>query len=496
MTGGLTTVHVRVNDTASGQAVPVRLRLSDAAGRTYPPLGRLARFATGPGQDVGGNLWLDGRAWAVVEGACEIPLPGGRLTVELWRGPEYRPVRQDLDYREGKLALRLAVERWSNLAAQGWYSGDARCHDLTPHAALLEAAAEDLAVVNLLAQEEVHTEGGEAWPVLSTILAFSGQQAALERPGHLVAVNTHNRHPRLGSLGLLHCHRAVYPLAFGGPDGRDDWTLLDWCYQCHRKRGLVVWTYPRREEALAFPGEPLADLILGQVDALEVSPETPAEVLDVWYALLGLGYAVPLVGSSGKHANDRPLGAWRTYAKLKPGEMLGYREWIEAVRAGRTFATAGPLVDFRVDGCDPGAVLEVRAKGERVQVRAEARSVVTYGRLQLVADGRVIAEVRPSGDVARAVIEKDWEVRASGWLAARCVGEPEERLLAHTSPVCLKVAGLPGAGDEGARQMLVGHLRRGEEWVAREARCPTDKHREALHEVFRLAGQRLREARG
>ena len=58
MMAGLHTVHVRVNDAGTGQPTPVRIRLTDAAGNYYPPLGRLAQFATGRGQDVGGNLLL------------------------------------------------------------------------------------------------------------------------------------------------------------------------------------------------------------------------------------------------------------------------------------------------------------------------------------------------------------------------------------------------------------------------------------------------------
>src|SRR5207249_1448541 len=104
---------------------------------------------------------------------------------------------------------------------------DARAHFLTPHAALLEAAAEDLAVVNLLAVECKISAAERSYPAIPNILAFSGQRPALEMPGHMVVINTLNTHPVLGSLGLLNCHRVDYPLSFGGPDGREDWTLAD-----------------------------------------------------------------------------------------------------------------------------------------------------------------------------------------------------------------------------------------------------------------------------
>jgi hypothetical protein len=38
------TVHLRVNDAATGQPTPVRLRISGPDGQTFAPLGRLTRF--------------------------------------------------------------------------------------------------------------------------------------------------------------------------------------------------------------------------------------------------------------------------------------------------------------------------------------------------------------------------------------------------------------------------------------------------------------------
>ncbi len=492
MSAGLTTVHLRVNDAATGHPVPVRVRFSDRDGRTYPPLGRLGRFATGPGLDVGGNVLVAGHAHAVVEGTCEVPLPGGNLSVEVSRGPEYLPLQGEVSYQEGKLALRLALERWVDLRGQGWYSGDTRCHAMTPQAALLEAAAEDLAVVNVLARlETVEDAAAARVSVVRDILAFSGQQAALARPGHLVAVNTHNVHPVLGSLGLLHCHRAVYPLTFGGPDEHDDWTLLDWCYQCHRKKGLVVWTAGGRQAPGAFIGEALADLILGQVDALEVTPDHPDWRIPLWYGLLNCGFRVPLVGGSAKDRNTRSLGAVRTYARLAPGEALSYSGWIDAVRAGRTFVTTGPIVTLQVKDQDPGAVVDAGPDG-RVKIRVEARSALPFDRLQVVASGRVLAEAPGAGALCRAVLEVDQPARDGDWLAARCLGGRGDAVLAHSSPVYIRGAGGGPARDRSAAAGFEEQLEAMLGWVKAEARCPTDKHRAALAGVFTRAREKLR----
>jgi len=486
----LHTVHVRVNDAATGQPTPVRIRLTDAEGNYYPPLGRLAQFATGRGQDVGGNLLLGAKQYAYIDGTCEVPLPAGPIRAEFCKGPEYRPQIVETQLAPGKLALRLSIERWTNLREQGWYSGDTRCHYLSPHAALLEGAAEDLAVVNVLAfQDRIKDQFGASVPALPNILDFSGQQPALEMSGHLVAVNTHNTHPILGSLGLLNTHRVVYPLSFGGPDGADDWTLHDWCGQCHRKGGLVVWTRAWHE-ARDFPlGEPLADLILGDVDAFEIDffADSPFDVLSDWYGLLNCGFRVPLVGGSGKYSNGVALGSMRTYAQLPAAEELTYKRWIEAVRRGATFITNGPLLSLTLGSASPG---------QAVSVRAEARSIVPYDRLELIRNGEIIADAGPTGDLQTARVEI--EVTTGGWIAARCRGShllPQrpapQRVFAHTSPVFFNVAEDKPRAEPTAARRFIGHLDKMLEWVANEARCPTEKHRADLANVFTAARHEL-----
>jgi hypothetical protein len=317
----LHTVHVRVNDAATGQPTPVRIRFASPKGEYFAPLGRLAEFATGPNQDVGGNLRLSVKSFAYIDGSCEVLLPAGPIQVEIDKGPEYRPLHSEFTLNPGKLALRFTVQRWTDQRAERWYSADTRAHCLTPHAALLEGMAEDLAVVNVLAAE-VQLPGPDNIRAIPNILAFSGQQPALARPECLVVVNTHNVHPVLGSLGLLNCHRIVYPLRFGDPGEWDDWSLADWCDQCHRKGGLVIATPAPQRNPDCPLGESLADLVLGKIDAVEITgnADWQAELLPKWYALLSTGHPVPIVGGTGKDSNRVPLGSMRTYARLNAGD--------------------------------------------------------------------------------------------------------------------------------------------------------------------------------
>jgi hypothetical protein len=505
----LQTVHVRVNDAATGQPTPALIRFTGPDGTYYAPFGRLTDFATGRGENVGGSLLLGSQRYAYIDGTCEIRLPVGPITVEVRKDGEHRPLIQQLALGPGKMALRLSLERWTNARQEGWYAGDTQAFFLTPHAALLEAAADDLAVVNLL----VCAVGDPLHPAaLPNLLAFSGQRPSLERPGHMVVVNTLNEHPALGRLALLNCHRVVYPLAFGGLHGFDDWTLADWCDQCHRKGGLVVAADFFSNQRWRR-GEVVADLILGKIDALAMTPlASPGfglttDLLEPWYQLLNAGLRVAVVGGSGKDSNTRQLGSVRTYARLLPGEELTYQCWIEAVRAGRTFWTViSHVLYLTVEGQEVGSVIQLTPGAETVHVRAEVKGLHLGGRLEVVGNGMVIVGAqRPAGSVLQPgetteeadtiSLEMDVPLAPGGWLAARYVipaaaGLPD-MLWAHTSPVYVRVDGSAAPTNTAALAFLRNHLDDMLAWVDRNGHYENDQQKQRLAGIFQSAKDTL-----
>ena len=525
MNAKLQTVHVRVNDAATGLPTPCRVRFTDGAGKYYAPLGRLTEFAKGFAQDVGGNLLLGQEQFAYIDGTCEVQLPPGQITVAVRKGPEFRPIQETIDLHTGKLALRFEINRWINLREQGWYSGDAYARFLSPHAALLESAAEDLAVVNLLAAEYEAWNLTPQWDAsaaqveysdptvqveyrekqhkhISNVLAFSGQRPALEIPGHMVVVNTVNHHPTLGHLALLNCHRLVFPLRFGGIEDRDEWTLTDWCDQCHRKGGLVIGLNAFKG-ALDHHQEILADCLLGKVDALmamddlaiDFSSDLHRSCLALWSALLMCGIRIPMVGGSGKASNCDLLGNTRTYAKLAQNEPFTYGNWIEAIRAGRTFVTTGPVLSVDVNGHGPGDVIDFFPGDRIVRIRAEARANSELESLEIIVNGKTVKSVHPAAGETVAVLEFETEIAKSSWIIARCGGPYNwprwSRLAAITSPVYVQVGNRPIQADPSTIAALNRDLDYMLEWAARKARCD-DKHRERFMGIFQSAKEELR----
>lgn len=415
-------VHVRISDQETGQPVPVRIHLAASDGAYLPPLGRAAAFPLDEGRYVGGQVVDEGRRFAYVDGSFEARLPAGLIHVGIRKGFEYEAWDGAVVRHPGQIALRLSVRRRIRLDEQGWFAGDTHAQFLSPPAAALEGAAEGLSVVNLLASAE---QDGE-YLVYPGLVEFSGQKPIAQLESCQVVVNTLNRGGPSGDLALLNAHRIVFPLRLGEP-GFEKYTLSDWCRQCHRKGGLVVRVrFPRGDELL-----PEGALYQGDVDAVEWTGDDPFEDgLAAWYGLLNRGWRLSLVGGSGKRSNRTVLGHPRTYAQLPENQPFSYAEWIEAIRAGRTFVTRGPLLRFEVEGRGPGRVLRRPDPSMPIRLRVHVSLWVPDERQQveLIHNGVVVADVPGS-----RVLEHEIEVTSRGWLAARC--RLENRWTAHTSPV-------------------------------------------------------------
>jgi hypothetical protein len=487
-------VHVRVNDSVTGRPTPVRIRIGGPDGAYFPPLGRPPDFPVGRNEDVGGHVYLNGKRYAYIDGNAEFPLPTAvPLAIEISKGPAYIPVRETVTLGEGQLTLRFALRRWADDRWNDLVAADSRCHFLTPHSARLEAAAEGLDLVNLLATpQDYPSPDGHMYRPIPNMTAFSGQAPALEG----VYVNTFNGHPALGRLGLLNCHRAVFPLTFGHADQTDDWSLSDWCDQCHRKKGLAVWGDAYRREAGLPGGEALVNAILGNVDAIEIDAgERPAPFLPLWYRLLNAGVRLPLVGGSGKDRNRVALGGVRTLTPA--GETWSYADWVEHVRAGRSVATSGPFLRVTIDGQSfPTAIVQDRPRPLRV--RAEAASIVPFDRLEVIANGSAAAGEKASGSGPfAAAVEAEVSLPAGGWVAARCWGpaQPEQYphgpAFAHTSAAWVEVGGRPAPRKAEAVAALGREVDEVRHWVEVDGRFANPRRRDRLLGLCDEAAARL-----
>ncbi len=463
------TVHLRINDTDTRKPTPVRIRVTDAEGTHFAPLGHSVEFPVGRNEAVGAGLNLARELWFTIDGACEIPLPAGvPLRVQATKGPAYHPIDETVTLGAGQITLRFPIQRWAFAADDAWQSVDTRCHFLTPHDALLEAAAEGIDVVNLLATVQRYPAlNGTAYLTVPNLTAFSGQVPALERDGTAVVVNTFNVHPVLGSVGLLNSHRPVFPLTFGG-DEPDDWGICDWCDQCHRKGGLRVWVDAFEPTGGLVGGEALIAAILGKIDAIEVNPGPRKVPLLPWvYRLWNAGVLVPLVGGSGKDSNKTPLGAMRTYARARASKQDtgfipgGSQSWIAAVRTGDVFASNGSLLDVTV---------------ANTSIHANASSLIPFDDLSILANGQVLQSVmaQHNPDTKSYLAELNEPLPSAGWVVVRC--HSAMGAFAHTSPIAV---GAP-VRDPSAVAALVKLIEQTRGWAEQHGRYVNSKRRDQL----------------
>ncbi|MCC6863034.1 MAG: CehA/McbA family metallohydrolase [Bryobacterales bacterium] len=484
-----TWLHARVIDESTGRPAPVRIAFRSGQGRYLPPYGHRSEVNAAWFQDYGADAQVGEAPFAYVDGTFQIELPAGDVYVELSKGFEYQAVRQRVLIAPGQRELELRIPRLADWRRKGWVTADTHVHFLSPSTALLEAQAEGLNLVNLLAAQwgDLFTNVGDLphGPLMS-----SDRET-------LVSVGTENRQHLLGHLGLLGGHgEPVFPMSADGPSeayvGDPVWTSMsDWADACRRREGLVV--------AVHFPNpnaEMAAEIVLGKVDAVELYPRFDATFRALayhdWYRYLNCGYRVAAAGGTDKMAASTPVGGNRTYAYLA-GREFSFANWAAAVRAGRTFATTGPLLEFRADGRMPGDEIRLGAGGGTVEVSVEATSFAPFHRLEVVLNGRVVASREEAGGTRQMSLAEKVAVQGPGWLAARCgsrVASARFGVAAHTSPVYVVVPGRELFSPPAAAYFL--KLIEGTQtYVERLATRPDPKRLERIAAVLKDAHSRL-----
>src|SRR6185369_14730570 len=86
-------------------------------------------------------------------------------------------------------------------------------------------------------------------------------------------------------------------------------------------------------------------------------------------------------------------------------------------KAGRTFASNGPLLGLEIDGKHPGETVK-RLPG-KARYRVALRSPVKVDHLELVANGKVVKAFALSGDGRRLDAEGELPVAKGGWMVLR-----------------------------------------------------------------------------
>ena len=395
------------------------------------------------GSDGVREPWPHSNRWAMVlDGSYRVDVSPGTYDLVLTKGPEYRWVQRGLDVGSGEtFRVEIDLERWTDLPASGWYSGDAHIHmgrdPAADEAILAVARAEDVHVANVLQM------GNIASPYFEQA-AFGLAGRAEHGDFHLVSGQ---EDPRTGRRGhTLHLNVAE-PI-------RDPERYFLYHETFERLRaGGALSGYAHVDSGWFADDAGLAlDVPFGLVDLVEVLQAGTLHT-DQWYDFLNLGYRlVPVAGSDWPYIDM--VGSVRNMVHV-PGSLTPDR-WFEELRTGRTFVTNGPMLTLQVGEAGIGDEVAV-APGATVMVRATAAQSADLGpieRLELVVHGEVVA-AGSGGPDGSAELDHPLAVERGCWVAARATGR--RGTFAHTAPTYLPIDG--GTWHAGSADAIVGRLR-------------------------------------
>ena len=442
--------RLEVTDAATGRPMPARVGLFDSTGRM--PLPSDDAILVHRYTDEVRRLWITPRTfWPsphrqafYVNGSYEARVPAGTYELVVTRGIEYRIHHGEVEIRPGETStVPIALDRYIDQPARGWYSGDAHIHiqrdTVRDENTWAQVAAENVHVGNLLQMGNMAGThfGQPAW----------GAAGRFERDGHVLVSGQED--PRTVHRGHTIHHNLQQPLHLGP----ESYFLYHQVFEQSRsQRGVSGYAH----QAELFNGRRgiALDVPFGIVDFVEILQQGRLPT-DLWYGFLNLGYKLlPAAGSDFPYM-DLP-GVVRSYVQIDGA--FGVDAWFDAFRAGRLYVTNGPLLEVTANGGTLGDELHVEP-GARVKIVAEASpnpDLDRLHRLELVVHGEVVATASAGGR-DRVSLRTTVTADRSLWLAVRAFGERQEErnmTVAHSAPIYVIVEGRPFYMDERVPELV------------------------------------------
>jgi hypothetical protein len=452
-------VRLEVKDARSGRTMPARVGLYDETGRLPLPSDQaipVRRFS-----DQIRRVWLNRRTfWPVegreafyVPGSYEAWVPAGTYDLVVSRGPEYRLHRQKVRIAAGETTpVEVALGRYDDLPARGWYSGESHLHlqrdEVADREVWQQVAAEDLHIAHLLEMGNIMGTYFKqpAWGKAGRyerdgVALVSGQEdPRTVARGHTIHWNV-ERHTHFEQDAFFQYHHVFERTRLGG-------ALTGYAHHGELFNG-------RRGLALDVP--------FGLVDFIEVL-QGGRIATETWYNFLNLGFRIlPVGGADWPYFGPTLPGVERTYVNVEGPFSID--SWLEGFRRGRVYVTNGPFLELRVNGQPMGAELKV-PRGATIEIEASAGlnpDVDALDRLELVVLGDVTRQEHARGQ-DRVRLRTTLTVDRSLWLAVRAYGGHQEQqftTIAHSAPVYVMVGDEPSWKADALEQLVAvqrGHL--------------------------------------
>lgn len=434
-------LRLEIRDAKTGRVVPARVGLYDETGRLPLPSDDavpVRRFS-----DQIRRVWMNRRAFWPVEsreafyvgGSYAARVPAGTYDLVVSRGPEYRVHHQKVVVAPQQISqVHVRLNRYADLPARGWYSGDSHVHLRRERVADAEVwthiAAEDLHIAHLLEMGNImgtyfkQPAWGKAGRYQKDDVALvSGQEdPRTVARGHTIHWNV-DRHAHFERGAFFQYHHVFERTRRGG-------AITGYAHHgelFNGRRGLAI------------------DAPFGLVDFIEVL-QGGRIATETWYNLLNLGFRIlPVAGADWPYFGPTLPGVERTFVKVDGPFTVD--SWLAGFRQGRAYVTNGPFLELTVNGQPMGAEIRV-ARGATLEINASAHlnpDVDALDRIELVVLGDVVRQ-QPAGGQDRAQLQTTLTADRSFWLAVRAYGRQQETqftTIAHSAPVYVMVGDEP-----------------------------------------------------
>lgn len=410
-----------------------------------------------------GSAWPYSEEWVPMPQSVErhttvsahpfaIDLAPGEYQVIVERGKEYLPLTEKLVISDETLEKTFSLQRWSHMAAQGWYSGETHVH---------RRIAE---LPNVMSAEELNV----AFPV--TFWTTSSDKAPDLEPSGLRSQGPSPLGPR-EDLGFepiwINDHQVILPR-------NTEYEIFSIGPQRHTLGALFILNHrtpftqkvppvgpiveqARREGALLdldkhnWPWS-LMLVPVAQVDLFELSnnsvwrtnfgfkqaghalppwkefeQESPGNLtewgwlefgFEMYYALLNCGFRMSPTAGTASGVHPVPLGHSRVY--VHTGAAFNLDAWLDGLRRGRSFVTTGPMLTARVNNEFPGQVFQIgRDHSGEFSWDVEVVSPDPISRVEIIFNGRVMSSITPE---AKQTEQDAWKWSEKGVLS---IGDKE-----------------------------------------------------------------------
>lgn len=500
---------IRLVDAESGAPVAGVFRLSDDTGRRILVEGPLSRATALSPRDIGPQSFLRMDSWSVAPGPVTVSVPRGLLRVEAFRGPNSLPASVDVDTRG--LAEATAEAPIAPLSADfggGWETGNCHLHVQGMTADEAERYLCDLAAGD--GYDRVYLSYLERAEADAAYISNTFTSADLERfsarSGVRFGYGEEYRHnfarnsEGYGHVMFLDLTQLILPASLGEAITKlsnDDFGLRPGIERARAQAATILWCHAARGT------EDIPNWVSGLVDVqMLFDTGNIGSYGDALYPYLNIGLRVPLATGTDWFFRDASMTC------VMAEEGADSASWLEALRAGRSFITNGPLLELTVNGAPIGSELTADA-GDTLRIEARALCRGAMAPLELVHNGAVVAtaEARLVEGRYEAALSSEAKAGKSGWYAVRTMplssnydhpdpltppfndyGKP---LFAHSSPIYVTVGGRP-VYDAASGHALLTDVLRSEERIASEGAFSGPDERDAVLKIYRDAAAVLR----